>query len=217
MSAICLIWESGRRGQMMSRIVAASKNKHKIAEIEAITRQFGMEVVPRDEAGVPDVEIEEDGETFEENSYKKAYGIMKLCGEPAIADDSGLEVDCLDGAPGVHSARFAGEDGNDRANNDKLKELIRDVPYEKRTGRFVSVITLVYPDGETLTARGEVEGHIRLEEKGSNGFGYDPLFVPWGYDITFGEFDPEAKNKISHRGNALQALKQQLEARAAKQ
>lgn len=199
----------------MSRIVAASKNKHKIKEIEAITSQFGMEVIPRDEAGVPDVEIQEDGETFEENSYKKAYGIMKLCGEITIADDSGLEVDCLDGAPGVYSARFAGEDGNDQANNDKLKDLIKDVPYEKRTGRFVSVITMVYPDGETLTARGEVEGHIALEEKGSNGFGYDPLFVPLGYDITFGEFDPEEKNKISHRGNALQALKKQLEARAA--
>lgn len=202
--------------KIMSRIVAASKNKHKIKEIEAITSQFGMEVIPRDEAGVPDVEIQEDGETFEENSYKKAYGIMKLCGEITIADDSGLEVDCLDGAPGVYSARFAGEDGNDQANNDKLKELIKDVPYEKRTGRFVSVITMVYPDGETLTTRGEVEGHIVLEEKGPNGFGYDPLFVPLGYDITFGEFDPEEKNKISHRGNALQALKKQLEARAAK-
>lgn len=200
----------------MSRIVAASKNKHKIKEIEAITNQFGMEVVPRDEAGVPDVEIEEDGKTFEENSYKKAYGIMKLCGEITIADDSGLEVDCLDGAPGVHSARFAGEDGNDQANNDKLKELIKDIPYEKRTGRFVSVITMVYPDGETLTARGEVEGHIVLEERGPNGFGYDPLFVPLGYDITFGEFDPEEKNKISHRGNALQALKKQLETKTAK-
>lgn len=200
----------------MSRIIAASKNKHKIKEIEAITSQFGMEVIPRDEAGVPDVEIQEDGETFEENSYKKAYGIMKLCNEITIADDSGLEVDCLNGAPGVYSARFAGEDGNDQANNDKLKALIKDVPYEKRTGRFVSVITMVYPDGETLIARGEVEGHIVLEEKGPNGFGYDPLFVPLGYDITFGEFDPEEKNKISHRGNALQALKKQLQARAVK-
>lgn len=197
----------------MSRIVAASKNRHKIEEIEAITGEFGMEIVPRDEAGVPDVEIPEDGDTFEENSYKKAWGIMKLCGEITIADDSGLEVDCLDGAPGVYSARFAGEDGNDQANNDKLKELIRDVPYEKRTGRFVSVITMVFPDGETITARGEVEGHIILEEKGPNGFGYDPLFVPLGYDITFGEFEPKAKNKISHRANALAELKRKLEER----
>lgn len=199
----------------MSIIVAASKNQHKIKEIEAITSQFGMEIVPRDKAGVPDVEIEEDGTTFEENSYKKAAGIMKLCGQITIADDSGLEVDCLDGAPGVYSARFAGEDGNDQANNDKLKGLLKDVPYEQRTGRFVSVITMVWPDGKRLTARGEVEGHIVLEEKGPNGFGYDPLFVPLGYDITFGEFDPEEKNKISHRANALKELKRQLEEQQA--
>ena len=195
----------------MSIIVAASKNQHKIKEIEAITSQFGMEIIPRDKAGVPDVEIEEDGTTFEENSYKKALGIMKLCGKITIADDSGLEVDCLDGAPGVYSARFAGEDGNDQANNDKLKELLKEVPYEQRTGRFVSVITMVWPDGKRLVARGEVEGHILLEEKGPNGFGYDPLFVPLGYDITFGQFEPEEKNKISHRANALKELKRQLE------
>lgn len=195
----------------MSIIIAASKNQHKIKEIEAITSQFGMEIIPRDKAGIPDVDIEEDGTTFEENSYKKAFGIMKLCGEITIADDSGLEVDCLDGAPGVYSARFAGEDGNDQANNDKLKKLLKDVPYEKRTGRFVSVITMVYPDGTYLTARGQVEGHIVLEERGPNGFGYDPLFIPEGYDITFGEFDPEEKNKISHRSNALKELKRQLE------
>ena len=200
----------------MSIIVAASKNQHKIKEIEAITSPFGMEIVPRDKAGVPDVEIEEDGTTFEENSYKKAAGIMKLCGQITIADDSGLEVDFLDGAPGVYSARFAGEDGNDQANNDKLKALLKDVPYEQRTGRFVSVITMVWPDGKRLTARGEIEGHIVLEERGPNGFGYDPLFVPLGYDITFGEFDPEEKNKISHRANALKELKRQLEAERAK-
>lgn len=200
----------------MGIIVAASKNQHKIKEIEAITKEFGMEIVARDKAGVPDIEIEEDGTTFEENSYKKAYEIMKLCGEITIADDSGLEVDCLDGAPGVYSARFAGTDGDDQANNDKLKELIKDVPYEKRTGRFVSVITMVYPSGDTITARGEVEGHLVLEERGPNGFGYDPLFVPTGYDITFGEFEPDAKNQISHRANALKELRRQLEARAAK-
>lgn len=200
----------------MDIIVAASQNKHKIKEIEAITKAFGMEIISRDEAGVPRVEIQEDGTTFEENSYKKAYEIMKLCGRITIADDSGLEVDCLDGAPGVYSARFAGEDGNDQANNDKLKALIREVPYEKRTGRFVSVITMVYPNGETIVARGEVEGHIVLEERGPHGFGYDPLFVPLGYQITFGEFDPEEKNKISHRANALIELERQLRERAEK-
>lgn len=201
----------------MSIIVAASKNKHKIIEIEAITKEFGMDIITRDEAGVPsDIEIEEDGTTFEENSYKKAYGIMKLCNEITIADDSGLVVDCLDGAPGVYSARFAGIDGDDQANNDKVKELIKDVPYEERTARFVSVITMVFPDGETISARGEVEGHLVLEEKGPNGFGYDPLFVPLGYDITFGEFEPEAKNKISHRANALVELRRLLQERASR-
>ncbi|MCI7302274.1 MAG: RdgB/HAM1 family non-canonical purine NTP pyrophosphatase [Clostridiales Family XIII bacterium] len=200
----------------MGIIVAASKNHHKIKEIEAITKEFGMEIVARDKAGVADIEVEEDGTTFEENSYKKAYEIMKLCNEITIADDSGLEVDCLDGAPGVYSARFAGIDGDDQANNDKLKDLIKDVPYEKRTGRFVSVITMVYPDGDTIVARGEVEGHLVLEERGPNGFGYDPLFVPLGYDITFGEFEPDAKNQISHRAIALKDLRRQLEARAAK-
>ncbi len=192
-------------------IVAATQNKHKIEELEAITREFGMSIISRDDANVPKVEVIEDGETFEENSYKKAYEIMKLCGEITIADDSGLEVDCLDGAPGVYSARFAGEDGDDEANNRKLKELIKDVPYEKRTGRFVSVITMVFPDGRYIAARGEVEGHIILQEKGDNGFGYDPLFVPLGYDRTFAEIEPEAKNRISHRANALKALREKLQ------
>ena len=191
-------------------IVAATQNKHKIEEIEAITRQFGMSIISRDEAGVPKVDIVEDGETFEENSYKKAYEIMKLCGRITIADDSGLEVDCLDGAPGVYSARFAGVDGDDDANNKKLTELIKDVPYEERTGRVVSVITMVFPDGEAIVARGEVEGHLLLEKRGQNGFGYDPLFVPQGYDETFGEIDPKIKNMISHRAGALAELRRKL-------
>lgn len=192
-------------------IVAATQNKHKIEEIEAITEEFGMSIISRDEAGVPGVEIVEDGETFEENSYKKAYEIMKLCGKITIADDSGLEVDCLDGAPGVYSARFAGRDGDDEANNNKLIGLIKDVPYEKRTGRFVSVITMVFPDGRRIVARGEVEGHIVTERQGTNGFGYDPLFVPVGYDKTFGEIDPDIKNRISHRANALKILREKLQ------
>lgn len=195
---------------MKKTIVAATQNKHKIEEIEAIMKEFGLSVISRDEAGVPDIDVVEDGETFEENSYKKAYEIMKLCNNITIADDSGLEVDCLDGAPGVYSARFAGKDGDDEANNRKLVGLIKDVPYEKRTGRFVSVITMVFPDGETITSRGEVEGHIVLKKQGSNGFGYDPLFVPVGYDRTFGEIDAEIKNRISHRANALIGLREKL-------
>ena len=198
---------------MSSVIVAATKNRHKIQEIEAITQEFGMSIISRDEAGVPDIEINEDGETFEENSYKKAFEIMKLCNNITIADDSGLEVDCLDGAPGVYSARFAGKDGDDDANNRKLTELIKDVPYEQRTGRFVSVITMVFPDGETISARGEVEGHLLTEKRGTSGFGYDPLFVPEGYDRTFGELGPEIKNSISHRSRALARLRELLDRR----
>ena len=207
----------------METIVAATRNKHKITEIGAITGKFGMEIISRDEAGVPPVEIPETGKTFEENSYIKAAEIMKLCGRITVADDSGLVVDCLDGAPGVYSARFAGfeglwpEDGEESAdtddgdNNAKLIRLISDVPYEKRTARFVSVITMVYPDGRAIVARGTVEGHLVLEARGGGGFGYDPLFIPEGYDKTFGELGPEVKNSISHRARALEELHRKLE------
>lgn len=193
------------------RIVAATKNRHKIEEIQAITGEFGMEVVSRDDAGVPDIDVVEDGDTFEENSEKKAREIMELCGEITIADDSGLEVDALGGAPGVISARFAGEDGNDLKNNEKLLSLLADVPPERRTARFVSVITMIYPDGDKIVARGECEGHIIYQPEGSNGFGYDPLFVPVGYDRTFGELSAAEKNEISHRGIALQKLREKLQ------
>ena len=193
------------------RIVAATKNRHKIEEIQAITGEFGMEVVSRDDAGVPDIDVVEDGDTFEENSEKKAREIMELCGEITIADDSGLEVDALGGAPGVISARFAGEDGNDLKNNEKLLSLLADVPPGRRTARFVSVITMIYPDGDKIVARGECEGHIIYQPEGSNGFGYDPLFVPVGYDRTFGELSAAEKNEISHRGIALQKLREKLQ------
>lgn len=194
----------------MQKIIAATKNAHKIIEMNAITARLGMEIISRDEAGIPPFEIVEDGETFEENSYKKAYEIMKASGCPAIADDSGLCVDYLDGAPGVYSSRFSGEDGNDEANNRKLLKLLEGVPYEKRTAHYVAVITLVYPDGQTVTARGECAGHIAESESGHNGFGYDPLFVPEGYDVSFGHIPAEEKNRISHRGKALEILAQKL-------
>ena len=197
----------------MARIIAASQNKDKIREIEAITKKFGMDVVPRDDAGVPKVEIEEDGETFEENSYKKAYEVMKLCGETTIADDSGLMVDYIDGAPGVYSARFSGEDATYDSNNTKLLGLLEGVPYEQRTAKFVTVITLVYPDGNTIVARGECPGHIALEKRpGANGdgFGYDPVFIPEGYDRTFAELGTDVKNQIGHRARALMELEREL-------
>lgn len=198
---------------MNNIIVAASRNRHKIEEIEAITKKFGMRIISRDEAGVPPVEIEEDGTTFEENSFKKANEIMKLCGKITLADDSGLMVDYLGGAPGVYSARFAGEDGNDEKNNEKLLKLLNGVPAKERTAKFVSVITMVYPDGTVITARGECPGRIITAPAGDNGFGYDPLFVPDGYDKTFAQLTAVEKNAISHRAAALAELEKILEAR----
>ena len=194
----------------MMTVVAATQNRHKIEEIEAITKEFDINIISRQEAGVPDIEIVEDGTTFEENSFKKAFEIMKLTGMPAVADDSGLAVDVLDGAPGVYSARFSGHDGDDKANNRKLLELLKDVTMEKRTARFVSVITLIFPDGKTIVCRGECEGHIMFEESGSNGFGYDPLFRPEGYEVSFGQLPAEEKNRISHRAKALILLREKL-------
>lgn len=194
----------------METIIAASRNQHKIEEIEAITKKFDMQIISRDDAGIPQFEIEEDGETFEANSFKKANEIRKVCGKTTIADDSGLMVEYLGGAPGVYSARFAGEDGNDAKNNDKLITLLEGVPYKERRAKFVSVITMVFPDGETLVARGECEGHIIDTPVGENGFGYDPLFVPEGYQRTFAQLLPEEKNKISHRAKALAKLEQLL-------
>lgn len=192
-------------------IVAATQNKHKIDEIAAITKVFGMDIISRKEAGVPEFEVLEDGDTFEYNSEKKAREIMEACGKITIADDSGLMVDALGGAPGVYSARFAGEDADDEANNDKLLSLLANVPAKERTARFVSVITMVFPEGDTLVARGECPGHVLFQRQGNNGFGYDPLFVPNGFDKSFAELDVAEKNKISHRAKALQKLRELLE------
>ena len=192
-------------------IVAASQNKHKIEEMEAITKKYGMRIVGRDDFGVPNVKVEENGDTFEANSLIKARSIHELCGEITIADDSGLVVDALNGEPGVYSSRYAGEEGNDKKNNEKLLEMLKDVPMEKRTGRFVSVISMCFPGGMEIVVRGECEGHILFEASGENGFGYDPLFKPVGYDVSFGELSAEEKNKISHRANALKELQKELE------
>lgn len=196
----------------METLVVASSNKHKIDEISRVTKKFGIDVISRDDAGISkDLEIEENGSTFEENSYIKAKAIMDICGKPTIADDSGLMVEALGGAPGVYSARFAGEDQNDERNNEKLKDLLRDVPYKDRRAKFISVITVLFPDGRKIVARGECPGHIIEEERGNNGFGYDPLFVPEGYGSTFGMLSSEVKNEISHRALALKSLAKELE------
>lgn len=192
-------------------IVAATGNAHKLAEIEAITAQFGLKVITKAQAGAGDLDVEETGTTFEENSLLKAETIMKATGLPAIADDSGLETDALNGAPGVYSARFSGEDATDASNNEKLLQMMADVPDAERGARFVSVVTLCYPDGTVLAARGECPGTILRELRGDGGFGYDPLFLPEGFDRTYAQITAEEKNSISHRARALQGLKEQLE------
>ena len=193
-------------------IIAATQNINKISELSDIMKAYGFQILSLSAAGIPALDIEEDGATFEENSLKKASVITGFSGKPAIADDSGLEVDCLNGAPGVYSARFAGIQGPcaDNANNKKLLSLMKDVPDELRSGRFISVVTLVFPDGGIISAKGVCDGTIGREERGTGGFGYDPLFTPDGYEKTFAELSKEEKNRISHRAKALAMLKEKL-------
>ncbi|WP_057979402.1 XTP/dITP diphosphatase [Caloramator mitchellensis] len=186
----------------MDRLILASNNKHKVDEIKVILKQFNIDVLSLEEAGI-DVEVEEDGRTFEENAMKKAVEICKITNLPVIADDSGLEVFALNGEPGVYSARYSGEHGNYKKNNEKLLKELSNIPEEERSARFVTVIAFVSPEGEKFTARGEVLGKIAFEEKGSNGFGYDPLFIYPELNKTFAELSSEEKNKISHRKRAL--------------
>ena len=188
----------------------ATHNMKKRDELQRILSPLGVHVLTADEAGVDLTDVEETGTTFEENALLKARSGCKEGKMPCIADDSGLCVDALDGAPGVYSARFAGEHGNDDKNNKKLLSLLSDVPSEKRTARFVSTVACVFPDGRELVVRGECEGKIGYEKRGENGFGYDPLFYVG--ERTFAEFTPEEKDAVSHRGNALRALVKALPA-----
>jgi len=195
----------------MEKFVLASGNEHKLIEIEKVLKSFGIEIVKMSEVGLGDLEIIEDGETFEENSFIKAKEVMERTGLPTIADDSGLMVDYLDGAPGVYSARFAGENVTYEDNNDKLLEVLKDVPENERGSKFVTVMTLLFPSGDKIVARGEIDGKILKQREGEKGFGYDPLFYVEEYGKTFAEMSLELKNKISHRGKALVNLKDQLE------
>ena len=185
----------------MDKFIVASHNKKKLKELTRILEPMGFSVVcPADiEGGVPDVE--ENGTTFEENALLKARSACMTTGLPAVADDSGLCVDALDGAPGIYSARFAGT-GNDEDNNDLLLEKLKNVSEEKRTASFVSSIACVFPDGREFTVRGECFGKIAFERQGDGGFGYDPLFItPFG---CFGTMSPEEKDKVSHRAKAIE-------------
>lgn len=189
-------------------MILASNNAHKLDEFRAIFSDMGIEIIPQSAAGC-DFEVDETGETFEENAYLKAIAVTRATGQAAIADDSGLEVDALGGAPGVHSARYTGRhDDTDAARNELLLHNLG--ARTDRTARFVSCICCTFPNGDVLRARGTCEGSILFAPRGENGFGYDPLFLPEGYDCSMAELRPEEKNAISHRGNALKILKEEL-------
>ncbi|WP_394272995.1 RdgB/HAM1 family non-canonical purine NTP pyrophosphatase [Butyricicoccus sp.] len=185
------------------KFVLASHNKGKIQEVKQIWEPMGFEIVPMPE-DFP--EIEENGESFEENAMIKARAVSKALSLPAIADDSGLVVDALDGFPGIHSARWAGPDATAHDRNLLLLEKLLSVPEDQRGAEFVCVAACVFPDGKELAVRGQCRGTILSEEHGTGGFGYDPIFCVPKYGCTFGELDPEVKNSISHRARAFTAL-----------
>lgn len=190
------------------KLIVASNNPHKIAELNAILSQLGMEVVSQREAGIHE-DPEENGATFEENSYIKAKAVLDASGMAAVADDSGLMVEALDGAPGVYSARFGGE--TCKTDRDRLNYLLKRMEgQENRAAKFVSVITVLTPDGRKLVARGECSGVILTEPHGENGFGYDPVFFVPERGCTFAELPAEEKNRISHRARALTLLAERI-------
>lgn len=190
----------------MGKMILASSNAHKMEEIKKILDKFNINLISMADAGLENFEIIEDGDTFEENSMKKAVTILEELGIDTIADDSGLMVDKLGGRPGVYSARYSGENANADTNNEKLLLELEGIPLEERTAKFVCVISIAFKNGEKLIVRGECPGKIGFEKKGSNGFGYDPLFIVDDYGKTFGELGSDIKNKISHRAKALEKL-----------
>lgn len=199
----------------MKKIILASNNAHKIEEIKKILEGLPFEIKSLKDENI-NIDIEEDGNTFEENAKKKASEIanfLKNRGEKefiVMADDSGLEVDYLNGEPGIYSARYAGEHGNDKKNNEKLLKELKGVPEEKRGAQFVCQIVLVNEDDKYLSIRGEVRGRILEELSGKEGFGYDPLFFYAPLNKTFGELSSEEKNSVSHRACALKELKNRI-------
>lgn len=194
----------------MKRIIFATTNEGKMKEIRMILSDLNCEISSMREMGI-DIDIVEDGSTFEENAIIKAKTIMELTGEMVLADDSGLEVDYMDKAPGIYSARFLGEDTSYKEKNHHIINQLKDALGKQRSARFVCAIALACPNGEIVTTRGTIEGEIGYEEKGSNGFGYDPIFVVPEYHCTTAELSPEQKNKVSHRGKALFAMKEKIQ------
>ncbi len=192
------------------KVVLASKNKHKLEEISKITERFDMELVLESELGV-DIDVEETGASFEENSFLKAEAVMKATGLPALADDSGIAVDALNGEPGIYSARYGFDDTLDDWG--RLQLLLKNaehIPDGQRQAKFVCVITLVTPEGKTIQARGEVHGELLRSPAGEGGFGYDPIFYYPPYGASLAQVSAEEKNRVSHRANALKIFYQKL-------
>ncbi|MEO0072608.1 MAG: XTP/dITP diphosphatase [candidate division WOR-3 bacterium] len=192
----------------MKRLILATQNVHKVREIKEILKNLDWELIPLSEL-LPNFDIIEDGQSYEENATKKAESVARYFNQIALAEDSGLEVDALAGAPGIFSARFAGEPVNYENNIKKLLELLKEAPDEKRTARFRCVCAVAIPMKSTFQVElfeGICEGQIALRARGNQGFGYDPVFIPQGYHKTFAELDPAEKNQISHRARALRQV-----------
>ena len=195
---------------MEKRIIFATGNQDKMREIRMILSDIGIPILSMKEAGITADNVE-DGTTFKENAIIKAKTIMELTGDMALADDSGLEIDYLNREPGIFSARYMGEDTSYDIKNRSLIDRLEGVPEEQRTARFVCCIACALPDGRILTSRGTMEGHIGYEIKGSNGFGYDPIFYLPEFGCTSAQLTPEQKNEVSHRGKALREMRRMLE------
>lgn len=196
----------------MSRIIFATGNAGKVREVKMILADLGMEILSMKEAGIS-IDVEENGSTYEENAMIKALAVAEQTEDIVMADDSGLEIDYLNKEPGVLSARYMGEDTSYRIKNANLIERLEGVPDEQRTARFVCAIAAVLPGGERITTRATIEGRIGYEEKGDNGFGYDPIFFVPELGKTTAELSNEEKNLVSHRGKALELMKEELKNR----
>lgn len=196
----------------MRKIIFATGNENKMKEIRQILGDMDVEILSMKQAGIS-ADIVEDGTTFEENAIIKAKAIAEMTQEIVLADDSGLEIDYINKEPGIYSARYMGEDTSYHIKNQNLIDRLKDAKEEERTARFVCAIAAAFPNGEVLTTIGTIEGRVAYEEKGENGFGYDPIFYVPEYGCTTAELSEEEKNDISHRGNALRAMKEKLKSK----
>ena len=194
----------------IEKIIFATGNKDKMSEIREILGDFCDNIISMKEAGV-EADSVEDGETFEQNALIKARAVWKQTGQLVISDDSGLEVDALGGEPGIYSSRYMGEDTSYRIKNQNIIERLEGIPDEERTARFVCAAAVIFPDGSEKVVRGVMEGRIGYEEKGGNGFGYDPIFILPEFEKTTAELPAEVKNSRSHRGKALRAVRAEIE------